>query len=75
MFVNNMSLKFDARPQNESFARSVVGAFCVCCNPTVDVINDIKTAISEAVTNCIVHGYENQKMEKYLLRQLLPITL
>ncbi|HHT83370.1 MAG: anti-sigma F factor [Christensenellales bacterium] len=67
MFVNNMSLKFDARPQNESFARSVVGAFCVCCNPTVDVINDIKTAISEAVTNCIVHGYENQKNGEILI--------
>ena len=43
MFVNNMSLKFDARPQNESFARSVVGAFVAI---PVDVINDIKTAIS-----------------------------
>ena len=67
MFVNNMNFKFDARPQNESFARSVVGAFCVCCNPTVDVINDIKTAISEAVTNCIVHGYENQKNGEILI--------
>ncbi|MDD4316214.1 MAG: anti-sigma F factor [Clostridia bacterium] len=56
---NNMSLKFDARPENESFARSVVAAFCVSANPTVEIINDIKTAVSEAVTNCIVHGYEN----------------
>lgn len=56
---NNMSLRIDAIPQNESFARSVVAAFCVGCNPTIDVINDIRTAVSEAVTNCIVHGYES----------------
>lgn len=57
---NNMSLRFDAYPENESFARSVVAAFCINCNPTVEIINDIKTAISEAVTNSIVHGYENK---------------
>lgn len=56
---NNMSLKFDALNENEAFARSVVAAFCIGCNPTVERINDIKTSISEAVTNCIVHGYEN----------------
>ncbi len=56
---NNMSLKFDALNENEAFARSVVAAFCISCNPTVEIINDIKTSISEAVTNCIVHGYEN----------------
>lgn len=56
---NSMSLKFDAYAENESFARSVVAAFCINSNPTVEIINDIKTAISEAVTNSIVHGYEN----------------
>lgn len=64
---NNMSLRFDANPENESFARSVVAAFCVKSNPTVEVINDIKTAISEAVTNCIVHGYENQANGEILI--------
>ncbi len=54
---NYMSLRISAVPKNESFARSVVGAFCVHSNPTLDVINDIRTAVSEAVTNSIVHGY------------------
>lgn len=54
---NFMSLRIKAIPQNESFARSVVGAFCVHNNPTIEIISDIRTAVSEAVTNCIVHGY------------------
>ncbi len=64
---NNMSLRFDAQPENEGFARSVVAAFCVKSNPTVEIINDIKTAISEAVTNCIVHGYENKANGEILI--------
>lgn len=55
---NNMSLRFKAIAENESFARSVVAAFCVSSNPTLEIINDIKTSISEAVTNCIVHAYD-----------------
>lgn len=54
---NYMSLRISAIPKNESFARSAVGAFCVHNNPTLEVINDIRTAVSEAVTNSIVHGY------------------
>lgn len=57
---NFMSLKIEAKSSNEAFARSVVAAFCTSLNPTVDQINDIKTAVSEAVTNSIVHGYENK---------------
>lgn len=64
---NNMSLKFDALHENDAFARSVVAAFCVSCNPTMEIINDIKTAISEAVTNCIVHGYENSRNGEILI--------
>ncbi len=56
---NNMSLKFDAVAENEAFARSVVAAFCTPSDPTLETINDIKTSISEAVTNSIIHGYEN----------------
>jgi stage II sporulation protein AB (anti-sigma F factor) len=56
---NFMSLKFEALQKNESFARSVAAAFCTSVNPTVDQINDIKTAVSEAVTNSIVHGYND----------------
>ena len=57
---NFMSLKVEALSKNEAFARSVVAAFCASVNPTVDQINDIKTAVSEAVTNSIVHGYEEK---------------
>ncbi len=54
---NFMSLKIKAISENEAFARSAVAAFCVDANPTVDKLDDIKTAVSEAVTNSIVHGY------------------
>ena len=54
---NQMTVIFDAVSENEAFARNTVAAFCVTLDPTVDQINDIKTAVSEAVTNCIVHAY------------------
>lgn len=57
---NYMVLKISAISENECFARSVVAAFCVKLNPTIDQINDIKTAVSEAVTNSIVHGYNGE---------------
>lgn len=55
--LNNMELIIDAKSQNEKFARSTVGAFFAQLNPTLEQIEDVKTAISEAVTNCIVHAY------------------
>ena len=55
--INTMKLEFDARSVNESFARSAVASFAVQADPTVAVIADIKTVVSEAVTNAIVHGY------------------
>ena len=58
---NNMRLSFDALSQNESFARSVVSCFALQLNPSISEISDIKTAVSEAVTNAIVHGYPNGK--------------
>ncbi len=58
---NSMELKFLSISENEAFARSTVAAFCVSENPTVEEISDIKTAVSEAVTNCIVHGYNMNK--------------
>lgn len=57
---NYMTLKIKAVSQNEALARSAVAAFCVGLNPTVNVLSDIKTAVSEAVTNSIVHGYNGQ---------------
>lgn len=56
---NEMELVFDAISSNESFARVAVAAFVAPLNPTLDEIADIKTAVSEAVTNAIIHGYEN----------------
>ncbi|MCC5911628.1 MAG: anti-sigma F factor [Clostridiaceae bacterium] len=57
---NYMKLQFDSRSQNESFARVVVASFAAQLDPTIEEISDIKTAISEAVTNAIIHGYENK---------------
>lgn len=54
-----MSLRFDSYPENEQFARMVVTAFLMDLNPTVDEMADVKTAVSEAVTNAIIHGYED----------------
>lgn len=59
-FVNHMRLAFDARPENESFARVTVSAFTVPFNPTMDVLSDLRTAVSEAVTNAIVHAYKEE---------------
>ena len=58
---NEMYLEFDSKSENEAFARVVVAAFVAQLNPTLEEIADIKTAVSEAVTNAIIHGYENQE--------------
>lgn len=56
-----MTLELIALPENEAFVRTVIAAFAVECDPTVDTLNDIKTAISEAVTNCVVHAYPGEE--------------
>lgn len=58
--INQMKLEFLSVPENEGFARVAVSAFAVQLDPTLDVLADIKTAVSEAVTNAIVHGYGEQ---------------
>lgn len=60
MFENHMELSFDSISQNESFARAVAAAFATQINPTIEELSDIRTAVSEAVTNAIVHGYGNK---------------
>ena len=60
---NEMTLLIKAVSANESFARSCVVAFCASLNPSLDEINDIKTAVSEAVTNSVVHAYPSNKGE------------
>lgn len=57
---NEMKLEFVSKSSNESFARVAVAAFVAQLDPTVEELSDIKTAVSEAVTNCIIHGYENK---------------
>ena len=60
---NQMKLEFDARSVNEGFARMAVAAFIAEENPTLDEISDIKTAVSEAVTNAIIHGYDDPEQK------------
>ena len=57
---NKMSLSFISISQNEAFARNVIASFMLTLNPTLTEISDVKTAVSEAVTNAIVHGYKNE---------------
>ena len=56
---NEMKMEFDAIAENESVARMTVAAFVMSLNPTLEELSDIKTAVSEAVTNAIIHGYGN----------------
>ncbi len=58
---NEMELNFDAIAENEAFARVAVSAFVANMNPTLEELADIKTAVSEAVTNAIIHGYGNTR--------------
>ena len=58
---NHMQVLFDAKSENEGLARIVVTAFMAEMNPTLEQIADVKTAVSEAVTNAIIHGYDNEE--------------
>ncbi|HIS79935.1 MAG TPA: anti-sigma F factor [Candidatus Scatomonas merdavium] len=58
--TNEMTIEFDSRSCNEGFARVAVAAFCTQMNPTLEEVADLKTAVSEAITNAIIHGYENE---------------
>lgn len=57
---NEMTIIFDSRSCNEGFVRVAVAAFCTQLNPTLEEVADIKTAVSEAVTNAIIHGYQQE---------------
>ncbi|MBE5778077.1 MAG: anti-sigma F factor [Clostridiales bacterium] len=77
---NQIEVNFSACPQNESFARVVIAAFAVQLNPTLPEMADIKTAVSEAVTNAIVHGYQNKGgmvtlKAEYCDRRMLTVTI
>ena len=59
--MNEMILKFPAYSENEVFARNAVAAFLLPLNPSLSELSDVKTAVSEAVTNCIVHAYRGEE--------------
>ena len=58
--MNKVKIEFDAIPQNEAFARMAISGFILYLDPTINDMADIKTAVSEAVTNSIIHGYDNK---------------
>lgn len=70
MIKNSFSMTLMSRSSNEGFARAVVSAFATQLDPTLEEISDIKTAVSEAVTNCIVHAYNNGIGKIYIACEL-----
>lgn len=70
--INEMKLTFKSRSTNEGFARTAVAAFVATLDPTVEEITDIKTAVSEAVTNSIVHGYRESLENIYITASIYP---
>ena len=70
--VNRMKLQFEGRSVNEGFSRTAVAAFLAQLDPTVEEVSDVKTAVSEAVTNCIVHAYRDTLGTVYLTAGILP---
>lgn len=64
--INEMKIQLPAISVNEGMARASVAAFCAQLNPTIDELADIKCAVSEAVTNCIVHGYRERAGDIYI---------
>lgn len=68
---NEMKLQMESRSVNEAYARVAVSAFAASLDPTVEELNDIKTAVSEAVTNCIVHAYKDTVGKIYITVKIL----
>jgi len=73
--LNHAYTSFDAKSVNESFARMVVMAFMTDMNPTLDELEDVKTAISEAVTNAIIHGYNVETEEGQALKENFQVEV
>lgn len=75
IYDNEMELSFLSKSNNEAFARVTVAAFAAQLDPTIEELADIKTAISEAVTNCIIHGYEDTEGMVRIKARLLKDTI
>lgn len=71
-YENQIQLSFPSKSVNEGFARSAIACFAAQMDPTMDELGDIKTAVSEAVTNCIVHAYPNEIGEITVRARILP---
>ena len=72
---NYFKISFPSRSVNESFARMTVASFCMQFDPNIEQLNDIKTAVSEAVTNCVVHAYPDTQGTIYIAAKLKNNTL
>ena len=70
-----MYLKIKALPENVGFIRNVIAAFCVPADPSIETLNDIKTAVSEAVTNAVVHGYKRSEGDVAIETELIDTKL
>ena len=66
MITNEVSIVFDSRSENEGFARMAIAAFIMTMDPTMDELADVKTAVSEAVPNCVIHGYNQGEGKIYM---------
>lgn len=66
-----MELKISAMVENEAFVRTVISAFALSCNPTLDEISDLKTIISEAVSNAIIHGYNCDSSKEVYIKAVI----
>lgn len=67
---NYLKISFPSKSVNEAFARMVISSFCMPLDPTVEQMNDVKTAVSEAVTNCVVHAYPDKIGTVYITASL-----
>lgn len=75
LYENEMKLEFVSKSNNEAFARITVAAFAAQLDPTIEELADIKTAVSEAVTNCIIHGYENMEGKIKIIAKIFANTI
>lgn len=75
IYENEMKLEFISKSNNEAFARIAVAAFAAQLDPTIEELADIKTAVSEAVTNSIIHGYENNEGIVKIIAKIINNTI
>jgi len=73
--INEITVTFPSKSCNESFARIVAAAFASQLDPTIEELAEVKTAVSEAVTNAIIHGYENETGEITMICKLYPDSI